>query len=86
MYRCHYPFRRIFECSKAEHDQLSDRAILSISIKALNDTMGPNGLLTSLIVFEKLPKFSCQSNTNPIQAKRFKVLNLVKMEMETVVG
>lgn len=61
----HYALRRTFEFTKSEHSKLSDKIILRISIKAIDDTMGPEGPVPSLLVFGTLPKFLRITNVSP---------------------
>lgn len=41
----------IFDVTKSKRNKKSDKTILIMSIKESNDTMGPNGLAPSIIVF-----------------------------------
>lgn len=84
--RYYYPLRRIFEVTKSEHNKLVDKIILRMYIKAINGTMGPNGIVPSLLVSGPIPKFPYQSNMNPKQTERFEAVKLARPEMETIVA
>lgn len=57
-----------------------------MSIKATNDTMGPNGLVPTLLVFGVLPKCPGPNATNSCQMERFEELRLSRSEMESIVA
>lgn len=83
--RYYYPFRIIFEVTKAEYNKLAERIIQRMSIKANNGAIGPNRLLPSLIVFGTLPDFSCKSSMNAKETERFEALMLARAEIETII-
>lgn len=66
----------VLEATKYEHSKLPDQIILRMFKKAINDTIGSNGLVPSLLVFVRLPKFPCKTNINPNQSARFKAIKL----------
>lgn len=55
--RYHTPFKRAFAIIKAELPKLSDKEILQYSVKSLNDSVGPDGLVPTLLVYGALPRF-----------------------------
>lgn len=54
-------------------------------LKAVNEKIGPNGLVPPLLIFCTLPNFPCVSKFSPKQAERFEVHKIARTEMETVV-
>lgn len=69
--RCHAPLRRAFEILHAELSKItSPEAILQMSIKAVNDTAGPNGLVPTLLVFGAYPRINLDSPPSPLALKR----------------
>lgn len=46
----HHPLRRVFNIIRTSQKSLGNTTTLRIAIKAINDTMGPNGLIPSLLV------------------------------------
>ena len=52
----------------------------------MNDTMGPNGLVPSFLVFGVLPRFPFLHTTLPNQIQRMRALQAGRTEMETVVS
>lgn len=60
----HYPLRGILDVVKKEYKHLPNRIILWMSIKSINDNMGPNGLVPSLLVYIVIPTFPGPSKTS----------------------
>lgn len=48
---------RMFNILKTGHRTLDEKYLLIMSIKGINDTMGPDGPATSLLIFGFLPFF-----------------------------
>jgi hypothetical protein len=48
--------RMIFNKISADHPELPSNLRLSIAIKAINDTAGPEGIVPSLLAFGALPR------------------------------
>lgn len=76
--RYRYARTRMFEVPKSEHIKLSDKLTPRMSLKEINDIMGPNGLVPLLLFFVTFPKFPCISNVSPKQAKRFEPPKLLR--------
>ena len=74
--RYHSPLRRIF--NKINHDQpsLDFEYALRLSVKSMNDTMGPNGLVPSFLVFGTLPRFPFLNTNLPNQREILKALQV----------
>ena len=84
--RYHHTLRRIFNIVTKEHPSISDKHILRLSIKAINDTIGPNGLVPSLLVFGVLPSLPSPNSRSSEQQERFQALRAAKAEMETIIA
>lgn len=84
--RYHAPLRKIFLTIRSEHTKIESDVALRLGIKALNDTMGPNGLVPSLLVFGVLPTWPAPLKHNPRQTDRFKAMNTARREMESFVA
>ena len=82
----HSPLRRIFLKVETSYPHLPKRVILKLSVKAMNDTMGPNGLVPSLLVFGMLARFPIVNSSLPDQRDRMKAMQLARLEMETFVA
>lgn len=55
--RYHGPLRRIFNKIKYDNSKMKRELVLSLTLKAINDTMGPEGLVPTLLVLGALPRF-----------------------------
>ncbi len=82
----HAPLRRIY--NKIVHDEPRiDRTLaLRLAQKAMNDTMGPNGLVPSLLVFGMVPRFPAVNSKLPHQVVRMRSLEIARTEMATIVA
>ena len=49
--RYHVPFRRAYKIIREEYPSASRELALQTALKAVNDTVGPNGLVPTLLVF-----------------------------------
>ena len=56
--RYHCPLRRAYEIVTEEHPELSDADRLQMAVKAINDTVGPTGLIPTLLVFGAYPRMT----------------------------
>ena len=82
--RYHDPLRRVFKKVKHEYPSLNRELALRISVKAINDTMGPEGLVPSLLVFGCLPRFSATDSNISDQKKRMQALKEARKEMSSI--
>jgi hypothetical protein len=60
--------------------------ILSCATKVLNDTMGENGLVPTLLVFGIIPRFPILSTDLPEQKERMRVITAAQAEYNTIVA
>jgi hypothetical protein len=60
--------------------------VLKCATKALNDTMGENGLVPSLLVFGIVPRFPILSSNLPEQQERMRVLAAAQAEYNSIVA
>lgn len=56
--------------------------VLRYTIKALNDTLGPEGLIPSMMVFGTVPTFTSIEGGQKTQKERMKVIWTAKAKME----
>lgn len=81
----HALLRRIYLSVGNQHPKTSQDLALRLSIKTLNDKMGPHGLVSSLLVFSALSTCPAPLQHKPIQIDRFKLLKSARREMEAYV-
>ncbi len=60
--------------------------VLRIAVMAMNDTMGPNGLVPSYLVFGCVPRFPSVDSKLPDQQYRMDALSVARQEMDTIVS
>ena len=53
--RFHRHLRRVYNCIRRAHPSVDKEHVLRLSVKAVNDTVGPNGLVPSELVFGVRP-------------------------------
>jgi hypothetical protein len=56
--RYHDPLRRIYRKLRHDFPNLSESLAHSLANKAMNDTVGPEGLVPTLLVFGRVPRLS----------------------------
>lgn len=67
--RYHSPLLRVFNAIHLDDPAVSAALALRFSLKTLNDTMGPDGLVPSLLAFGRLPLFPAHEG-HPTQGQR----------------
>lgn len=60
--------------------------VLRLAIKGCNDTLGPEGLVPTLLVFGTMPPIPVAKSNYPKQKDRMKALQLAKAEMEQIIA
>jgi len=69
--RYHAPLRRAYEILRAELGSgISNDAVLQMAVKAVNDTVGPDGLVPTLLVFGAYPRINMESPPTPSMVHR----------------
>ena len=82
--RCHAPPRRVYNKVKHESPKLEPKVALQLAVKAMNDTMGPNGLVPSFLVFGCIPRFPSINSRLPEQQNRMKALEKARTQIATI--
>lgn len=84
--RFHAPLHRLFNVvHHSEPTRIPEMAV-RISKRSLNDTMGPNGLVPTFLVYGILPRFPDSDSDFPGQQARMRALSVARREMETIVA
>lgn len=84
--RLHGPLRRIYNKIAMDYPSSSASILLKIAVKAMNDTIGENGLVPSKLVFGITPRFPIISTDLPNQRNRMAALARAQMEMNSIVS
>ena len=67
-----------------ENHKLDRKVALKISVKAMNDTMGPKGLVPSYLIFGWILRFPAVDSTLQDQATRMDALSAARRKMVTI--
>ena len=61
--RFHQPLRTIYRKIMVSHPETDNTLALSLAVKAMNDTLGPEGFVPSALVFGEYPEVHTESET-----------------------
>jgi len=75
--RYYAPLYRVYQILKDELSNVSNKAILQIAIKAINDSIGPNGIILYLLVFGAYLRILSRDLLPITIAKRAKAIRFV---------
>jgi hypothetical protein len=79
--RYHGPIRRAYNIITAEIPDIHKDMALQMAFKAINDSVGPDGLVPTLLVYGALPRM-IQSDTSPTVAQRSSALKKAMAEIQ----
>lgn len=82
--RYHAPLRRIFLKIREDAPTLDPDITLKLAVKAMKDTMRPEGLVPSLLVFGTVPRFPPAPTSLPDQIDRMAAMNIARLEMANI--
>lgn len=82
----HHRLRGIFTIINDTHSEIDENSKLRTSIIAINDIMGPEGLVPSLLVFGVFSSLPAGTSSNKTQVERLKAVQLARAEMEYIVA
>jgi hypothetical protein len=78
----HSRIRSVYNKITSEYPSLSRELRPSITVKALNDTAGPDGLVPSLFVFGTFPRTPDAPKEFPAQRAKFQAMKTARAEYE----
>lgn len=84
--RYHSPLRQIYLKIRTSEPTISPALALRLAVKTMNDTIGPNGLVHTLLVFGTLPRLPTGTSPFPDQDARHRALSTARREYETIVS
>ena len=84
--KLHGPLRRIYNKVVASHPTLPKQFCLRIANKAMNDTIGENGLVPSRLVFGIIPRYPILNTDLPNQKERMEAIKLAQSEMNSIIA
>ena len=79
--RYYAPLCRVFNKIKHENPKMDRRIAFRIFVKAMNDTLGPNGYVPSFLVFGCVPRFPAVDSKPPEQQSHMDALSRARQEM-----
>ena len=80
--RYHGPLRRAYQIISTELRDLDRDAALQMAFKAINDTVGPDGLVPTLLVFGAFPRMTESDPPSPTVAQRTAALRKAMEEVK----
>lgn len=87
--RYHQPLRTVYRKIIKQFPKINKSYALSLAVKSINDTLGPEGLVPSALVFGVYPEvytISEQRRSKLHNFERAKVANYARLEMEKVMA
>ena len=82
--RYHEHLKRIFRKVMEDEPDLPEEIALQLSVKAMNDTVNPEGLVPSLLLFGTVPRFEPHSSRLPNHEARMRAMTVARREMDDV--
>ena len=83
--RYHQPLRNTLRKLRREYPKASKELLFSLSVKAMNDTLGPEGLVPTVLVFGEHPHPITAKEIPPpriVNASRARIAVVARIEME----
>jgi hypothetical protein len=77
------PLRRAYKiiCNKLRNTETNTEMSLQIAIKTVNDSVGPDGIIPTLLVFGAYPRITNNSALSPTITKRAKTIRKTSNEI-----
>lgn len=85
-YPYHFPLWQVFPFLRSHHPSLHPESCLRLRFKGMNDTMGPHGLVSTLLVSSALASLPVTSTHYPLQEERMRALQCTHEEMGPIVA
>jgi Reverse transcriptase (RNA-dependent DNA polymerase) len=77
--------RRIYNKVSLTHPDMPSQLRLALSVKAMNDTAGPNGLVPLLLLFGVIPRLPGDDSVFPDQTRRLEAIETARQENGRIV-
>ncbi|KAI0992456.1 hypothetical protein K3495_g15729, partial [Podosphaera aphanis] len=84
--RYHIPLRRVYKIISEEDPSLSKEMKLQMALKALNDTVGPNGLVPTVLVFGAYPRMASSDAPSVSTITRAATMNKAMAEVRKCIA
>ena len=80
----HALLRRVYNKVNTSHPELPKELGLAMTVKAINDTAGPNGLVPTLLLFGVMPRIPHEPAVFPDNNARIKEMEAARKELEII--
>lgn len=84
--RLHQPLRTICNRVRLDFLTVNDNTFLHVAVKAINDTIRENGLVSSLLVLEIIPRLPIISTNVPTQKDNMEAIAKAQIEMNAILA
>ena len=84
--RYHAVLRHIYRRVKRDHPDAPPEVVLALSVSAMNQTIGPHGLVPTLLVFGLIPRIPVSPLRLPTQLDRMRAADTARKEMRAQVA
>lgn len=84
--RYHSPLRRNCLKSKEYMPELDPKLALQLAVKVMNETMGPEGIVPSLLVFGAFSRFAPHTTTLLSHEYRKRAVSSARLEMSDIIA
>jgi hypothetical protein len=82
--RMHGPISRVYNMIRIDYPHIPAGTLPKLGVKAMNDTIGKNGLVPSLLVFGVIPRYLAIHTELPNQKVKMEVIAAAQMEMNSI--
>ncbi len=81
--RYHAPLRRLYEIIQDElkDEYINKEMVLQMAVKAVNDSVGPDGIVPTLLVFGTYPRLTEMDPLSPSVTKRAEAIRTATKEV-----
>jgi hypothetical protein len=83
--RHHDPLRRIYRKVRHDFPEIPDSLTLSLASRAMNDTIGPEELVPTILVYGTLPRLSLHEKIHH-KSSRLLAIDVPRREMDVIVS
>jgi Reverse transcriptase (RNA-dependent DNA polymerase) len=84
--RYHAPLRQVYDKILADFPGTDAVVALQLAVKTMNDSLGPEGLVPSYLVFGTLPRFPGLPSPHRPQAARLQAMYSARQEYDSIVA
>jgi hypothetical protein len=83
--RLHKPLRIIHKKVQMDYTHIPPSTVLKLAVKAMNDKIGENGLVPSILVFGVTPRYPALSTELPNQKERMDFISAAQQVKNSII-